>query len=272
MPLLTRGTLAIDHTDDGAGPPVVLIHSSVSGNRQWRTLADALKDRYRVLAINLYGYGQTTPWPGVAPQSLYAQAQLVLALCEEAGTPVHLVGHSFGGSVALKAASLLGPRVASLVLLEPNPFFLLKQQGRTAAFLESRALRDHVKCYGALGDWPKVAARFADYWLGDGSWAAMPDKRRAAFAESLPPNFHEWDAVMDEETTLAQWQAIAARTLVVSDAATRLPIREIVGLFEHACPHWTFQTVPEGGHMAPLTRPELVNPLVAAFLDAAPGD
>ncbi len=71
MPLLSRGTLAIDYADDGAGPPVVLIHSSVSGNRQWRALADALKDRYRVLAINLYGYGQTTPWPAGAPQSLY---------------------------------------------------------------------------------------------------------------------------------------------------------------------------------------------------------
>jgi hypothetical protein len=48
----------------------------------------------------------------------------------------------------------------------------------------------------------------------------MPEKRRAAFAESLPPNFHEWDAVMDEETTLEQWGKLEARTLVVSDAAT----------------------------------------------------
>lgn len=268
MPILSKGRLRIDHTDTGEGPPVILIHSSVSANRQWRALTEALQDRYRVLAINLFGYGETTPWPGTAPQSLYAQAQLVVALCEGLRAPLHLVGHSFGGSVALKAAGLLDSRVGSLILLEPNPFYLLKQNGRTEAFLESRSLRDHVKCYGVLGDWSKVAERFADYWLGDGAWSAMPEKRQTAFAESLAPNFHEWDAVMDEETTLDGWKDLKARTLVVSDAATRVPIREIVALFAKTCPHWTFHTVPEGGHMAPLTRPELINPVVRQFLDA----
>ena len=267
MPILSKGRLKIDHTDDGEGQPVVLIHSSVSANRQWRALTEALKDRYRVLAINLFGYGETTPWSGAAPQSLYAQAQLVMALCEELSAPLHLVGHSFGGSVALKAAGLLSSRVGSLILLEPNPFYLLKQNGRTEAFLESRGLRDHVKCYGALGDWSKVAERFADYWLGEGAWRAMPEKRRTTFAESVPPNFHEWDAVMEEETTIEDWKNLKARTLVVSDAATRPPIREIVTLFAKACPHWTFHTIPEGGHMAPLTRPELINPVVRQFLD-----
>jgi pimeloyl-ACP methyl ester carboxylesterase len=268
MPVLSKGNLKIDHTDDGQGQPVVLIHSSVSGNRQWRALTQTLKDRYRVLAINLFGYGETTAWPSSSSQSLYAQAQLVLALCEGIGSPVHLVGHSFGGSVALKAATLLGPKLGSLILLEPNPFFLLKQGGRTQAFLESRGLRDHVKCFGSVGDWLTVAERFADYWLGDGSWSTMPEKRRAAFAESLSPNFYEWDAVMDEETTVEEWKTLSARTLVVSDKATRLPIREIVEIFARACPHWSFRFIAGGGHMAPLTRPELINPIVREFLDA----
>src|SRR5512139_1139871 len=121
MPVLTAGNLHIDHTDEGNGPAVVLIHSSVSGNRQWRALTDALKDRYRVLAVNLFGYGETTKWPGTTPQSLYAQAQLVTALCDHIDGPVTLVGHSFGGSVAFKAATLLGARVDRLVFLEPNP-------------------------------------------------------------------------------------------------------------------------------------------------------
>ncbi|WP_163576812.1 alpha/beta fold hydrolase [Halomonas faecis] len=268
MPVLSKGRLKIDYTDDGQGPVVVLVHSSVSANRQWRALTEALKDRYRVLAVNLFGYGETTAWPGTSPQSLYAQAQLVLALSEEVASPIHLVGHSFGGSVALKAAMLLGPRVGSLVLFEPNPFYLLKQNGRTRAFLESCALRDHVKYFGALGDWSSVAERFADYWLGDGAWSAMPEKRRVAFAEALPPNFFEWDAVMQEETTVEEWKSLTARTLLVSDQATRLPMRGIVDIFAEACPHWSFHSVGEGGHMAPLTHPDLVNPIVREFLDA----
>ena len=191
-----------------------------------------------------------------------------MALCEEIDTPVHLVGHSFGGSVALKAAILLRSGVRSLTLLEPNPFYLLKQGGQTRAFLEARNLRDHVKCYGSLGDWQKVAERFADYWLGTGSWSAMSEKRRAAFVDALPPNFHEWDAVMDEESTIEDLKSLTGKTMVVSDKATRLPIREIVNLFTTACPHWSFRDIVGGGHMAPVTRPDLINPIVHEFLDA----
>src|SRR5258708_915078 len=268
MPVISKGSLTIDYTDDGQGEAVVLIHSSVSANRQWRALTEALKDRPRVLAINLFGYGETTHWPGTSLQSLYAQAQLVLALCEEVSSPIHLVGHSFGGAVALKAASILGSRVGNLILLEPNPFNLLKQNGRSCAFLESRALHDHVKCFGSLGDWPKVAERFADYWLGNGSWNSMPEERRRAFVDSLPPNFHEWDAIMQEDATVQEWMALSPRTLLGNDAATARPIREIVEIFARACPHWTFRTISGGGHMASLTHPDLINPIVREFLDS----
>lgn len=267
MALHTAGPLQIEFDAQGDGPLVVLIHSSASGHRQWRPLGDALKDRYRVIAPQLHGYGQTTPWPALAPQTLYAQAQLVLALCEHVDTPVHLVGHSFGGSVALKAAELLGPRAGRVVLFEPNPFHLLQQAGCVAAWCEIGALSDHVKCFGALGDWPRVAQRFADYWVGDGAWQAMPEARRAAFARSLPPNFHEWDAVMNERTPIEVWRDLPAQVLVLSDPATRAPIAQIVALLARACPHWRFCERAFGGHMAPLTHPERVNPVVQRFLD-----
>jgi len=267
MPVLTMGRLRIDTCDEGSGPTVVLIHSSVSGNRQWRALSAALSDRYRVLSPNLFGYGETTPWPDTTQQPLYAPAMLVATLCEELAGPIHLVGHSFGGAVALKAAELLGERVRTLALLEPNPFHLLVQAGRTRALREALALRDHVKCFGALGDWHRAAQRFADYWLGDRAWAAMPEKRRAAFAASLPPNVHEWDALMNEVTPVEAWRDLCAETLLVCDPHTRLPTREIADILVRACPHWTLQTLCSAGHMAPLTRPELVNPLVCEFID-----
>ena len=270
LPVRPTGAVRIDYTDDGAGECVVLIHSSVSGNRQWRALIDELCGSYRIIAPNLFGYGETTPWSGTSPQSLHAQASLVVALCEEVEGPIHLAGHSFGGTVAMKAASLLGQRVGKLVLLEPNPFHLLEQHGRTEALTECLALREHVNHFGSRGDWTTVAQRFADYWLGDGSWAAMPEKRRQAFASSLPPNFHEWDAVMGEQSTVEELKRIHAKTLVVSAADSRRPILEIVEILALACTDWEFERLPEGGHMAPLTRPALINPLVRRFLDADP--
>jgi len=51
-----------DFIEVGQGPTVILLHSSVAGARQWRSLMDVLADRYRVIAINLIGYGKTPAW------------------------------------------------------------------------------------------------------------------------------------------------------------------------------------------------------------------
>ena len=268
MPVLSKGGWNIDYVEAGTGSPVILIHSSVSGNQQWRSLTEALMDRYRVLAINLFGYGDTTPWPENTAQSLADHADLVLAFCGNLGDQVHMVGHSFGGAVALKAALGLGQKITGLVLLEPNPFYLLSHHGRETAYEEVKTLRDHVKKYGAAGDWYKVAERFADYWVGDGAWDSMSQTRRSSFIEAMPPNFFEWDGVMNETTTIDTWAALKVKTLVVHAADTKRPIRKIVELFEEACPHWIFKEIPEGGHMAPLFQPNLLNPIIRKYLDA----
>ena len=245
----------------------MLVHSSVSGARQWRRLMEDLKDRFRVRAVNLFGYGKTPPWPAEATQSLDDQARLVEAALPANAGEICLVGHSFGGSVAMKAAARLGGRVARLVLLETNPFYLLAQSGRLDAFAEIMELREWVKKLGPLGEWTTAAERFADYWGGAGTWREMPLERRTVFAEALKPNFFEWDAVMNETTTAEQWATLLPRTtLLIHDPGTVLPIREIAALLRRSCPEWSYREVPGVGHMAPLTRPDVINPLVGTFL------
>ena len=258
----------VDIIDAGDGPLVVLLHSSVSGARQWRKLMDVLAPRFQVRAVNLFGYGRTAAWPDDRLQSLEDQASLVLEAIPD-GAPVMLVGHSFGGTVAMKTAALLGARATRLALLEPNPFYLLRDAGRTEAFAESWQVRCWIKEFGTKGDWASAAEKFADYWQGVGAWNATPSDRRTAFTEAIKPNFHEWDAVMNEATTLKAWATVLPQeTCIFYDPNTVRPIREIVDLLKHVCGHWTFRMIEAGGHMAPLTRPDLVNPLVAAFLSS----
>jgi pimeloyl-ACP methyl ester carboxylesterase len=252
-----------------SGPLVLLIHSGASGARQWRRLMDDLKDRYRVRAVNLFGYGATPPWPADATQSIADQARLVEDAIPADVDKAFLVGHSLGGLIAMKLAARLGGRVSKLVLLEPNPFDLLRQAGRREAFAQAVALRDCVKACGARGEWETAAERFADYWNGAGSWHAMSAERRAAFAQALKPNFHEWDAVMGETTPVEEWaRTLPPATLAVHDPGTVLPIREIAAILRAACPAWRHLELPGVGHMAPLTRPDVINPIVGSFLDA----
>jgi pimeloyl-ACP methyl ester carboxylesterase len=260
----------VDYIDAGSsGPLVVLVHSSVAGARQWRRLMDDLKDRFRVRAVNLFGYGKTPPWRGDSSQTLGDQARLIEAALPTDADEVYLVGHSFGGSVAMKAAALMAGRATRLVLLETNPFYLLKQAGHMDAFAEAMALRDCIKECGALGEWETAAERFADYWNGPGAWRDTSSERRTAFAKAMQPNFFEWDAVMDETTSAQEWaDLLPPATLVTYDPGTVLPIRKIVDVLRRTDSQWTYSEVPGGGHMAPLTRPDLINPVVAAFLRA----
>ncbi len=259
--------MQVDFLEAGSsGPVVILVHSSVSGARQWRRLMDDLKDSFRVRAVNLFGYGKTPPWPNGASQSLDDQARLVEAALPADAGEVHVVGQSVGGSVGLKAVARLQGRVSKVVLLEPNPVYLLAQFGPADAFAEAMAMRDCIKTYGARGEWQTAAEKFADYWGGAGSWEAMPPDRRDVFTQALKPNVFEWDAVTNESTPVEDWARLLPReTLVVSDPNTLLPIRELIALLRRYCPMWTYKEVG-GGHMAPLTRPDLINPIVASFL------
>jgi pimeloyl-ACP methyl ester carboxylesterase len=256
-----------DFIEAGQGQKVILFHSTAAGARQWRSLMNTLADRYHLIAINLYGYGQTVAWDDSRPQSLADQAKLMVPFLPKNGDAVSIVGHSFGGSVAMKAAALFKDHVDRLVLIEPNPFYLLRQNERSEAYQEAVNLRDVIMEKGRTKSWCIAAEVFANYWMGEGSWDAMPDDRKSKFAKNLEPNFHEWDGVMNEEISLAEWEiSLPKATTVISAADTVRSIREICALMKQNIPNWKHEQINRGGHMAALTKPDLINPIVANAL------
>lgn len=268
MPVIERNGLVIDFVDEGSGPPVLLAHSSVSGNRQWKRLIELLKPRYRVIAPNLMGYGGTTPWTVDGTQTLRDAAAVLLAVADGLDGPLRLVGHSWGGGVALRAASVLGDRVSHLAVFEPMVPNLLRLHGRNAAAAEAQGLRDDVKRFGGKGAWEALARRFIDFFNGDGAWAAMPEDRRRLVVAQIQPNYYEWDSI-DEPQRAETFATVTARTLLMRCAGGRLVTHDTVEVLRETFPRWSFVEVGEGGHMAPLSRPDLVNPVLAGFLDSA---
>jgi pimeloyl-ACP methyl ester carboxylesterase len=260
-------SLSVDYVETGTGPSVILLHSSVAGNRQWRSTVEALQDHYHAIAINFFGYGQTSPWSGGREQTLADQAELVLPFIDRADGDVAVVGHSFGGAVAMTVALHRPGKVKDLILLEPIPFRLLDDAGREDAYAEVISVRDMVRRCGGSGDWETAAACFADYWNGEGTWAAMTPERRKTFASAMPSNCHEWDAVLGRGARL-EWADIHARTLVAWTRDTKRPTRQIVEVLRGMVPFWQYQELVQGGHMFPLTRPDMTNRLICDFLDA----
>ncbi|HEY7611341.1 MAG TPA: alpha/beta hydrolase [Alphaproteobacteria bacterium] len=260
---MSNREFTVNYVEAGSGPLVVLVHASMSGARQWSGLMETLQNRYRLRAINLFGYGRTPQWAAEQPPALDDYADLVLSALPPGAERVALVGHSFGGAVAMQAARRLDARAARLILIEPSLFSLLAAGGRSEAHAEIAAVADGMEQLA-----PEAAAeQFIGYWAGDAAWAATPPERKEAFVHAVGLVRHEFGAAFAGGTTLAQWrEALPRRTLVVCAAETKRSSREVVELLALAGGGWEFALVPEGGHMSPLTHPKLVNPIVGGFL------
>lgn len=259
--------MQIDYSDEGAGKAVILIHGGASNNRQWKTLAGELKHQFRVIAPNMHGVGSTPGWDGRNPYRLADAAALIERLCEGIPGNVSLVGHSVGGAWAMQAAAQLGPRVDKLILLEAAPYDLLRQAGCHSLYREASALYELVCDGSERGEWSAITERFLNTFVGKGAWDKLSDDRRTRAADLMRQNRTQWDSLMNDRTTLTEWSTrLPKRTLFISAADTWPPLREIRNLFMAGFPHWTFAQVPEGGHMAALYRPELVNPIVVEYL------
>lgn len=266
MRVIKAGDVDVEYLDTGAGPAVILLHSSASGLRQWKRLADELKGRYRILAVNLFGYGATSPWPAGRAQTLADQARLAVAVTAQLEGPVILVGHSLGGAVALETALRLGERLQAVIAFEPILFSLLKTHGPGEAFAEIHDLATRYHALGTAWQWDQAGELFVDYWSGTGAWSGMPEERKGGLRTMLPNVLHEWDAVIAPSHDLAGWGRIAAPVHVLRAADTRHPTHAIASLLTNTHSDWRLHETGEGGHMAPLARPDLINPLIANIL------
>src|SRR6516165_11638941 len=118
--------------------PVIALHCSGAGPRQWRQLGETLGPAYTLLAPEHYGCERTGPWTGMHAFTLADEAARTIDVIDRSVNKVHLVGHSYGGGVALHVALARPARIASLSLYEPSAFHLLKIMGDqgAAAFAE----------------------------------------------------------------------------------------------------------------------------------------
>jgi len=156
--------------------PVVLLHCSGSSGAQWRPLAAALGKRYQVFAPDLIGYGASRPWVG-GEFSLAREAAAVRSLIGHLDETVHLVGHSYGGAVALNIARTRPELLRSLTLVEPSAFHLLRGGDATdlAALREITAVPFDARAALAAGDDCGGFGRFVDYWSGpEAGWPCRP--------------------------------------------------------------------------------------------------
>lgn len=108
--------IRIGYEQAGEGPPLVLLHGAVSDCRVWEAQIEAFSHRFSVIAWDAPGCGQSTDPPESFRLPDYADA-LAGVLGQLGVGPAHVLGHSFGGALALELAARHPSAVATLILV-----------------------------------------------------------------------------------------------------------------------------------------------------------
>jgi pimeloyl-ACP methyl ester carboxylesterase len=238
---------------------VLLVHSGGLTSRQWRKLGELLAPRYRVLAPDLLGYGAER-WPPGKP--FHFRDDLAM-LADRIDEPTHVVGHSYGGLLAVLLALERPAAVRSIAVYEPVTFGILEQPGDAAA----RDALGQLAVYQT--DAPEIwLESFIDWWQGAGAWRALPRATQQAFIDVGWKVSQEVASLIDDRTSRARYATIAAPTLILAGQRTHPTELHVVHQLVHVLPHATLQVFPDMGHMGPITHAAQVNAAIVAFIDS----
>ncbi len=251
----------------GSGPTVICLHSSGSSSSQFRDLTARLARDHRVIAPDLLGHGRSPKAEAAAAASILDQDAAQVAAIAAASGGAHLVGHSYGGAVALRVALSHPELVRSLVLYEPVVFGALATHGVHRSLWEEIAQTGRAIMMETRMRRPLAAAkRFVDYWSGNGSWMALGTARQSAIALRMP-------AVADQFEAIFGWQPLEALrrlqvpVLLMHGERTRRVTQAIVAQLAGHLPQVIQLRVRGAGHMGPVTHADAFNAGVQRFLE-----
>jgi pimeloyl-ACP methyl ester carboxylesterase len=245
-------------------PPVLLLHATLAHGGAWKGVAERLADRFHLTAPDMVGQGRG---PAGDPLRDYHDraTEHVAGLLPEA--PVHLVGHSFGATVALRLAIEHAPRVQSLTLFEPVLF---------AAAPDGPAKRDNaerlarVRSMVDAGDMRGAAQDFLSVWGAGEAFDTLSEGQAGRMAERMWIIGAQRAALhQDSARLLPRLAEVSARVLLMRGTASPPVIGQILDGLEDGLPRARRSVIHGAGHMAPITHAELFAEELGAFLDTA---
>jgi pimeloyl-ACP methyl ester carboxylesterase len=250
---------------------VIALHCSGASAAQWSTLNTTLGASFELTAPEHYGGPNTGPWTGEHVFKLADEAEKTIDLINREHGRVHLVGHSYGGALALHVALRRPQAIASLALYEPSAFHLLRTGGddRTEAFLEIKDVTRETGARVLRGDYHGAAAYFVDYWGGQGAWSTLLPHQQLALARWAPKAPLDFSALIEEATAPDEYSKLDIPVLIVRGEHALKPSRIIAETLQALLPDARLAVITGAGHMGPFTHFNQVNDAIASHITAA---
>lgn len=251
--------LGLYFEDEGRGMVVVLVHGLRCSSVTWRHQIPALSSKFRVIAPDLRGHGQTDKPAGpYAVDDWINDLKQLLDRLEL--SRVVLIGHSLGGGV-VQAFTFAHPnRVAALGLIATSP-------ERTARV--SEALLRSALIAEREGRLPPAEATLRAR-VGRGFAEAHPEEMRIE-AASMGDDARAYAAACVANSARKGWTLrlpeVSVPVIYVAGDQDRADTARNAELYRQHLPDVETHILPGVGHMVPMEAPGRLNPLLLAFLE-----
>lgn len=262
---MTTASPEIEFIETGNGTPVLFVPGSYSTSAAWRGIWEHMPADYRFAATSLCGYGKTAETRNDTDLAMTHEVDVIAEAARRLGGNVHLVGHSFGGTIALASAISGAAHVLSIATFEANPLWLANQCGHGDLFQETRALADDFLEALDNGD-PDAAKLIIDFWGGAGAFDAFPDPVRDFCRATAPSNALDWKTAFDFQPQPADYAAITAPVLLVEGGLANPMMQATTRILSETLPDSRTATVDGAGHFLIASHPKQCAALLTAFL------
>ncbi|WP_420435000.1 alpha/beta fold hydrolase [Candidatus Poriferisocius sp.] len=253
---------AIAWREAGNGDVVLFLHGLAGSRTSWEPQLEALSDRWRCVAWDMPGYGESSP---VTPLTFEAVADAVAELLDRLGVEsAHLCGLSFGGHHALHTALRHPYRIRSLVLADTSAVFGGDgtdpdewRESRTAPLDAGLSLAN-------IAD--EVIAGIA----APGFEGIERDRTAAAFARIPETGFRASCQLIPSHNVLHRLSEVESATLVVVGELDEETPPAYADVLHAGIKNSRLEVIPGAGHLSPAEAPEAFNELVGEFLGSLP--
>jgi pimeloyl-ACP methyl ester carboxylesterase len=261
--------LSFAYLDEGSGPPMILVHGSISDYREWSSQMTPFAQHYRVIA-----YSRRYHWPNVPPgkdadASVERQADDLGAIIQAMGiAPAHIVGHSYGATVALNLALRNPELVRTLVLAEPGiPGVLAGTPDNDTLSKESQAIRAEMKETFASGGAERIVRTYAARVAPGEFEKASPEIRQMLVANV--PAFQLDFSSRRSPFACDDARRITVPVLMISGDRSPKGLQRVAGEAAHCMKAATLVKIPQATHWMQHDRAQAFNDAVLAFLAAS---
>ncbi|WP_374255528.1 alpha/beta fold hydrolase [Aquabacterium sp.] len=236
--------------EQGCGSPIVFVHGSFATTSTWKKMMERLAATHRCIAIKLPGHGGMPDPDDFDAPTLAPELNLIEAVARElvGHEPIHLVGHSYGGVVALAQALRGNLPLSELTLFEPVATWVLDVVNDTPMQAEVDAFVRRYRHDAAVGV-PDVCGQVIDFWGGANDFANLPSHIQTLMGTMVKNNLRHWDTCTAPQHTEADLRALQVPTRLVCGTRSNQVAHAILNHLHRLVPHnrmWEIEGASHG--------------------------